>query len=124
MSETVTVSFRAKRLEDATRWHDNPAGGSSFTEGHTAYSVPKLTSNHVTTPRHKQGTRAQLMFGGSASDAIRKNRTESILRANGLDPYRIFTEDAAERPYVVTIEPDKGGFMAKITLTLELGRAA
>lgn len=120
MPEYATLTFRAKRTEDATRWHDDPAGRSTFTEGHTAYSVPKFTSSHVATPRTEQGLRHTLIFGGSASDAIRKARTESLLKAHGLDPYRIYAEDADERPDVVAITPDRGGFMATITLRLDL----
>lgn len=122
MPEYATITFRAKRLEGVTRWADNPEGGSTFTEGHTAYSVPKFTSSHVTTPRTEQGTRHTLMFGGRADDDTLKRRTETLLRANGLDPYRIYAEDNdGER---VTIAPDKSGFMATITLRLDLNAKA
>lgn len=125
MSEIATLRFRAKRQDGVTRWHDNPAGGSTLTEGHTAYAVPKLTSAHVITPRPDQGARHVLMFAGSTTDAIRKSRTESLLRAHGLDAYHVFVEDAETHPGIVTIEHDKGGFMATITLTLDLaGRGA
>lgn len=122
MPEYATLTFRAKRLEGVTRWTDNPEGGSLFSEGHTAYSVPKLTSSHVTTPRTQQSTRHILMFGHSTTDALRKSRTESLLKAHGLDPYRVFTEDAGTHPDIVTIVPDRGGFMATITLRLDLNK--
>ena len=118
MTEYATIQFRAKRLDNVTRWEDNPAGGSTFTEGHTAYNVPKLTSSHVVTPRTEQGTRHVLMFGGRASADILKSRTETLLKRNGLDPYRIFTSDHDGDK--VTITPDKGGFMATITLRVAL----
>jgi hypothetical protein len=119
MPELATLTFRAKREDGATRWTRNPEGGSTFTEGHTSYRVPKLTSSHVTTPRPQQGTRHTLMFGHSTPDAIRKQRTERLLEAHGLDPYRIYAEDGEDSPHVV-ITPDKSGFMATITLTLDL----
>ena len=118
MAEYALIRFRAKRLTDVTRWESKPEGGSTFTDGNTAYNVPKLTTSHVVTPRTEQGTRHTLMFGGRASDAIIKQRTEDLLKRNGLDPYRIFAEDHdGDR---VTIEPDKSGFMATITLRLNL----
>lgn len=117
MPEYATLTFRAKRIEDVTRWE-----GNTFSEGHTAYTVPKLTSNHVATPRTAQGVRHTIMFSGNTSDAIRKTRTEALLMAHGLDPYRIYAEDADTHPDVVTITPDKSGFMATITLTVDLCR--
>ena len=120
MTEYATVQFRAKATHDTTRWHSLPEGGSTFTDGHTAYKVPKLTSSHVITPRTQQGIRHTLTFDGRASDDIRKVRTESLLKENGLDPYRIFAEDAASFPDVVTIAPDRSGFMATVTLRLAL----
>ena len=118
MPEFATIRFRAKRLTDVTRWESKPEGGSTFTEGHTAYNVPKLTSSHVATPRTEQGTRHTLMFYGRASDTLLKQRTESLLKRNGLDPYRIYATDHDGAR--VTIEPDKSGFMATITLRLNL----
>ena len=120
MTEYATVQFRAKATHDTTRWHSLPEGGSTFTDGHTAYKVPKLTSSHVITPRTQQGIRHTLTFDGRASDDIRKARTESLLKKNGLDPYQIFAEDAASFPDVVTIAPDRSGFMATVTLRLAL----
>ena len=118
MAEYATLQFRAKRLDDITRWEANPDGGSTFTDGHTAYKVPKITSSHVITPRTEQGTRHVLMFGGRTSPDLLKTRTESLLKRNGLDPYRIFAEDHDGDK--VTITPDKGGFMATITLRVAL----
>ena len=120
MTEYATVQFRAKATHDTTRWHSLPEGGSTFTDGHTAYKVPKLTSSHVITPRTQQGVRHTVTFDGRASDDIRKVRTESLLKKNGLDPYRIFVEDVDAFPDVVTITPDRGGFMATVTLRLAL----
>ena len=118
MPEYALIRFRAKRLIDVTRWESKPEGGSTFTEGHTAYTVPKLTSSHVVTPRTEQGTRHALMFGGHASSDLLKQRTENLLKRNGLDPYRIYaTDHDGDR---VTIEPDRSGFMATITLRLDL----
>lgn len=122
MPEMATIRFTTKRLDDITRWHPRPGGGSDFTEGHTGYAVPALTAAHVITPRPEQGTRHVLMFGpavGRDRDAAKK-RTERLLRANGLDPYRVFAEDADNHPGMVTIEPQGNGFMATITLTLDL----
>lgn len=121
MTEYATLRFRAKRIDNATRWTPRPGGGSDFSEGHIAYNVPKLTSSHVITPRAEQGTRLILMFGGHADPGTLKRRTERLLQANGLDPYRIFAGDADALPDVVTIEPDRSGFMAVITLRLDLG---
>lgn len=115
MPEYATLQFRAKRA-DVYDW-------DAQTE-RSAYRVPKLTSNHVITPRTEQGTRHVIMFGGSTSDELRKHRTEALLKAHGLDPYHVFADYATERPDVVTIEPDKSGFMATITLRLDLCRKA
>ena len=120
MAEHATIQFRAKRETNVTRWDNSPAGGSVFTDGHTAYRVPKLTAAHVITPRHEWGARHILMFGGSANSATAATRTASLLKNNGLDPYRVYVDDAAALPDIVTITPDRSGFMATITLRVDL----
>lgn len=122
MPELATIRFRAKRMDDVTRWTPRAGGGSDFSEGHTAYRVPVLTSSHVATPRTQQGMQHALMFNGRPSADIAKTRTQTLLKAHGLDTFYVYADDAGTHPDIVSIEPDKGGFMATITLRLDLCR--
>ena len=117
MPEYATIRFRAKRLSDITRWNAD----KSFTHGLAAYNVPALTSSHVITPRTEQHIHHNLRFNNRPVDSSNRWQ-ESLLRAHGLDAYRIFEGDDTTHPDIVTITPIKNGFMADITLRIDLKR--
>jgi hypothetical protein len=103
MTERITIQFTAKARE-------------SF-HGGTEYSVPDITSQHVLTPVSQQGTRARLWLQCRDAD-IRKSRRVSALKAAGLDGYAVHEKDA-QLPGV-TIQPLGNGFMARVTVEIDV----
>lgn len=102
MAEIATLTFRAKRTDNG------------------AYKVPTFTSSHVATPRTGQGTRHALMFGGRTDTDLARRRQTRLLDAHGIPPYYVTEGDAAARPDLLTITPRGNGFMADITIRIDL----
>lgn len=104
MTEIATLTFKAKRT----------ASG--------AYKVPTFTGAHVATPRTGQGMRHTLMFNSRVDDALARGRQTRLLDLHGIPPY--YVEESDARPGVLDIRPMGNGFMAEITLTIDLARKA
>lgn len=117
MSEVATFKFRAKRMSNVARW---AADGRSWTDGHTAYRVPVLRERHCTTPRAAQVVRHAMLFNSPADRRAAEYRQRRFMRAAGLDGVFIYAEDAADHSDVVTISPIGSGFMADITIRVDL----
>ncbi|UOE45952.1 hypothetical protein [Agromyces larvae] len=116
MPEYATIKFRAKLQDGLSRWQ-----GDTLHTDLSGYTVPTIKPAHVITPRTEQGTRHALMLSTRPQDAdIMRARFQRLLSAHGLDPYRIFAGDDAAHPETVTITPIGNGFMADITLRLDL----
>ena len=96
--ETITIRFKAKR-------HDY------------GYSVPDIAPHHVVTPIPELGIRAHTWLSCSDEDVRKRRRVDALKRA-GLDGYTVTEDDANNEN--VTIEPIGSGFMANVTITLEV----
>ena len=81
------------------------------------YYPPVLKESHVITPRAERSTKSLLYFDGTSSDDIAKHRTVSALKRIGLDGYKIPAD--TDNPNV-SITPLGNGYMATITLTLDI----
>lgn len=100
--EKLVVQFTAKRR-------------TQFQGGY-GYSIPVLKPHHVLTAVSKQGMRARLWMQGSPD--IMKRRTVDAMKRAGLDGYSVHEDDAALS--TVMIEPQGSGFMARVTIVLEV----
>lgn len=108
MSNTITISFRAKREEFA---------------GGIGYKVPALTGNHVDVA--DRDTLGVTILGSLDKQDITKARLRKfagldlpgVVWANGADILGIGVNHEAWQ-----ITPVGNGFMADITITLPLGR--
>lgn len=101
--EQLTVQFTAKRRE-------------AFKGGH-GYSIPVLKPSHILTPVAQQGGRARTWLSCRSADLMKRRTVEAMKRA-GLDGYLVHEEDAALEN--VTIEPQGSGFMARVTVTINV----
>lgn len=105
MAEQITISFKGKRRE--------------MFDGEYGYSVPDIAPHHVVTPIAQLGARARMWLDCKDAE-IRKTRRVAALKRAGLDGYTVTEPDALKNPDTVTIEPLGNGFMARVTLTLEV----
>ena len=109
----IVVRFKAKRQMIGE------FSGTHYLGEHAGYVVPALKSRHIVTPRCDWSTRARLMFHGMdmADKRVMAARTETMLRAIGLDGHNVFADRDNEH---VTIEPLGSGFMANVTIQLDI----
>lgn len=102
--DTLTIQFKGKRVEQF--------------DGGYGYSIPDIGPQHVITPRARLSSRAQMWI--SCRDAgIRKTRHVDAFKRAGMDGYSVTESDAETLPNV-TVEPIGNGFMARVTVTLDV----
>lgn len=103
MPETLVIQFKAKR----SNYFDGPG-----------YSIPQLKAHHVVTPVPQRGMRARLWAETRDADLM-KRRAVAAYKAVGLDGYVVYEADAA-RLDAVTVEPQGNGFMALVSIEVQV----